>query len=88
MNHAEYKIVGETDDSIFIEDLCGKPGYETAKSVTNDAEWVIETLIHEYGMLRKKVVYQDTEGQWDELIHDGNVFLDFGTFRGNLPENL
>lgn len=83
MNHADYRIVDETDEAIFIEDL--NLGH---KSVTNDAEWVIETLIHEYGVLTKKVVYKDSEDQWDELIHDGNVFLDFGPWKGKIPELL
>ncbi len=83
MRHADFRVVEETEDTIFIEDLnLGN------LSVTNDAEWVIESLVRRYGVLNKKVVYKDTTGNWDELIHDGNVFLDFGLWKGTIPNTI
>lgn len=77
----DYEVRAITDDSIFIRDLdLG------GMSVTNAAEEVVQQLLATYG--NKKIVYQDTEGQWDELIHDGIQFTDFGPFRGQLPDGL
>jgi hypothetical protein len=80
---ANYQVKAVTDDSVFIRDMCNEMG---GMSVTNDAEQVVSQLLVAHG--NKKIIYQDTEGQWDELQHDGTQFTDFGPFRGDLPENL
>lgn len=50
-------------------------------SVTNDAERVIRHL-HEVGIVRRqhiRVLYYDSDGRLDELLHDGNgLFVGFG----------
>lgn len=78
---SDYEIKAVTEDTVFIKDLdLG------GMSVTNDAENVVAQILAEYG--NKKIIYQDTMGEWDELLHDGTQFTDFGPFRGQLPENL
>ena len=53
------------------------------KSITNDAEWVVEQVV---ASLRRRgcdkagswrIVYRDTGGRWDELVHDDGVFKAF-----------
>lgn len=44
-------------------------------SVTNDAEGVVAEL-HE-ALPGFRVVYRDTEGDWDELVHDAGVFTGY-----------
>ncbi len=44
-------------------------------SVTNDAENVCEALALKYG--NKRIMYRDTEGQWDELVHNHGIFKRF-----------
>ncbi len=78
---SDYKVVAVTEDSVFIRDL-----NLGGLSVTNDAENVVEQLLKTHGI--KDIVYQDTEGQWDMLIHDGTQFIGFGAFRGDLPDNF
>lgn len=46
-------------------------------SVTNDAEAVVEHLLAEYGPDRR-IFYRDTQGDWDELKHDGKRFRNYG----------
>lgn len=75
-NHANYQIVEVTANIIFISDLdLGN------KSITNDAEHVVDVLLQIYGP-KRKIVYRDTEGQWDELKHDGEKFIDFAPYTG------
>lgn len=54
---------------IFIEDT------NSGMSVTNDAEAVCEHLVHYYG--NKRIMYRDTDGTWDELVHNHGIFKRF-----------
>lgn len=72
---AQYRIEEQTDDKIVIRDV-GRD----CMSVTNDAEAVVRDL-QRNGMLDgRRLFYYDTDGQLDELKHDGR-----GTFRGFAP---
>jgi hypothetical protein len=44
-------------------------------SVTNDAEEVVPYLLSVYG--NHPIVYRDTSGSWDRLVHDGSKFVGF-----------
>ena len=73
---AQYRIVGHdwptnSDPVIFIEDLNGP------MSVTNDAEAVVKDLIN-LGYGDYHILYKDSMGQWDELLHNGFRFIGFG----------
>lgn len=49
-------------------------------SVTNDAEAVVLAL-HKQGLGNRKLLYYDSEGHLDELLHDGNGnFIGFGPY--------
>ncbi len=53
---------------------------DCGKSVTNDAEAVIADLATR-GLLRgRRVIYRDTTGRWDKLLHDGMRFTGFRAF--------
>jgi hypothetical protein len=78
-SHANFRVVSETDEFVFIEDLdLGNI------SVTNDAEYVVQTILSAHGN-RHRIIYKDSEGQWDELVHDGNQFVDFAPYKGPTP---
>ena len=47
------------------------------RSVTNDAENVVEYLYGVYG--NRRVFYIDSEGVLDELRHKNGVFVGFGS---------
>ena len=53
-------------------------------SVTNDAEGVV-AYYNNYLPPNTRIVYQDTMGNWDELVHDNGVFKDFAPWKGPTP---
>lgn len=55
---------------ILVEDQDGQ------KSVTNDAEAVVEQILSTYGA-SIRILYCDTMGKWDEFTHDGAKFTGF-----------
>jgi hypothetical protein len=72
---ARYIIVKEDDSFVFIEDI------GTGRSVTNDAEAVVYELFNKESIGDKRIIYKDTNGDWDELVHDGDRFVDFAPYR-------
>lgn len=68
-SRASYSTVAVDHEFVYIED-CNGP-----LSVTNDAEAVVAELLKTYP--NKRIMYQDSEGQWDELVHNGQRFTDF-----------
>jgi len=45
-------------------------------SITNDAENVVHYALAHYPH-GARILYKDTDGIWDELVHDGNDFVTF-----------
>lgn len=76
---ADYRFVEETPEIVFIEDL-----NLGGKSITNDAEAVVETLLS-YINPKLRIVYKDTCGMWNELLHDGKKFVDFAPYSEYSP---
>ena len=69
---ASYRVLEDTPGSILIQDE------GVGMSITNDAEAVIEHLIQRGLVTPSKIVlYQDTEGNVDKLLHDGQKFIGF-----------
>jgi hypothetical protein len=77
MNRSNYTVVAVSPDKVFLVD-CDWGN----KSVTNDAENVVREVFTKYG--QKKIIYCDSMGQWDELVHDRGRFIDFA--RASSPE--
>lgn len=80
MSRATYRIAHETPETIFIIDL------DQGKSITNDAENVVERVVHDHGSVR--IIYRDTMGRWDELVHDGSRFQAFAPYTGPVPQTV
>lgn len=59
--------------------------WDKFKTVTNDAENVVETLI-KAGLLTegRPLYYFDTEGQLDEILIEDKHFIGFRTLESNL----
>lgn len=72
-HRASYSVVKSTDEAVWIIDLDGD------LSVTNDAERVVEELARHYG--ERRIVYRDSNGDWDELRHRGARFLGYAPAR-------
>ena len=62
--------------------------HDLAMTITNDAEAVVNQL-KALGALRPddRLIYRDTEGQWDELVLDRALrFYDFAPLRASTLE--
>ena len=70
-----YFILENTTDIVYIKDT------GTGKSVTNTAEEVTEEVFNKYG--NKRIIYRDTDGTWDELVHRSGEFVDFKLLNKN-----
>ncbi len=68
-NHATWTILRADASAMWIEDL------DEGKSITNDAEWVVQILHAKYP--DRRIFYKDTMGNWDELVHNDGVFSGF-----------
>lgn len=83
MTRASYRIVGRDwangTKAVLIEDLNGR------LSVTNDAEAVVAELLAG-GYQDFRIIYKDSQGDWDELLHDGTQFTGFGP--GYTPQTV
>lgn len=75
---ARYDFAAETSDYVFIIDR-----NDGARSVTNDAEAVVEEMNKDFP--GKRVIYRDTDGRWDELLHCNGKFISFALYRGTIP---
>ena len=78
--HSDYEItkIDHSKKIVYLEDLnLGN------KSVTNDAENVVEEVNEHYPYYH--IYYCDSESKWAELIHDSGLFIGFG--RINISNN-
>lgn len=75
---SRFDVERVTDDTVWIID-CDDGGM----SVTNDAEAVVENLLARYG--NRRIVYRDSMGRWDILMHDGVRFTGFAPNGGPPP---
>lgn len=72
--HAEFQVLEQERGYILIRDT----GHRASRSVTNDAEYVMEQLYLNYGISDKtRIFYEDSEGRIDEMLHSGKVFRNF-----------
>ena len=72
MLQARFVIEQETDDYLYIIDT----GVEE-RSVTHDAAAVLEFLTENYGLGNRRLIYRDSTGQNDEILHENGRFKGF-----------
>lgn len=81
-------IPSETNGVVFIADAAALKiaVNRRARSVTNDAENVVRYLYDRFG--DKKIIYRDSERQWEELQHTKGEFTTFAPCPDgvNLPD--
>ena len=73
--HAQTEILKyERDNYILIRDI----GFKSGFSVTNDAEYIVKQLYLDFDITDyTRIFYKDSEGEIDELVHDGKTFTRF-----------
>jgi hypothetical protein len=69
--HAVYDVVKDTIAFIHIKDI----GHMNHKSVTTDIEYVLSELSKQFGIDHRRIFYTDSDGQIDEIIHNGKNFI-------------
>ncbi len=74
---ARYHVIKSTFEAVWIVDD------EGVLSVTNDAERVVAELFRTWGA--RRIFYRDTDGDWDELQHEGAKFTGFAPARHLAP---
>jgi hypothetical protein len=77
MNTASFTIHAVTFDKVFIIDL------DIGKSITNDAEAVVEIVNKAFP--NRRIIYKDSCGQWDELVHAKGSFVGFQHYSDEIP---
>jgi hypothetical protein len=76
-NHAAFYVVDMTDDKLFIVDL------ELGKTITNDAEAVCRQC--QKLAPGHRIIYRDTDRNWDELQHINGEFIGFAPYTEQPP---
>jgi hypothetical protein len=73
--HAKTELVKhERGKYIFVRYI----GHTSGRTVTNDPEYIVEQLYLDFGITDEtRIFYEDSEGQVDELLHNGNKFRGF-----------
>jgi len=73
--HAKTELLKhERGKYIFIRDI----GHVSGRSVTNDAEYIIDQLYLDFGITDEtRIFYEDSEGDIDEILHIGKRFRGF-----------
>lgn len=74
-------MVDKERQIVFINDVGHDKG---CPSVTNDAEAVVKSVI-ERNSPDYRIVYRDSMGRWDELMHNGKQFTAFAAFHEEHP---
>ena len=76
---ADFLVIGLHHDFVGIADA-----NQGARSVTNDAACVVAELLSSRQLLpSQRLLYQDTMGRWDELVHDLSAFTAFRHIGGD-----
>lgn len=69
--HARWEVVSIDAEVYTIRDV----GHVIGRSVTNDAEWVVEQIVPELG--GRRLFYYDSMGDLDELLVRDGRFVGF-----------
>jgi len=78
MKPVSWTLHKQTEDIIFIVD-----DDNGGMSITNAAEAVVKDAYEAYG--DRRIVYRDTMGEWDELVHDHGRFTGFDRYKAEIP---
>lgn len=76
---------GMDGDFLVIEDMYTED-FPT-QTVTNGVEYVLKSIANNYESIPNKIIYRDTEGLWDAIIHDDGQFLSFQPLRAKTLED-
>jgi hypothetical protein len=72
-----FGVGADTDTKTFLIDL------DSGVTITNDAENLCEFM--HYAHPGKRVIYRDTDGLWNELVHVDGKFSNYAPYKEELP---
>jgi hypothetical protein len=78
LKKATFSVAHVAHDRVFIID------HDIGRSVTNDAEAVVEAVLRVFPS--KRIIYRDTDGRWDELVHAKGGFVGFSPYSEYIPK--
>lgn len=82
MRHpVSWSVHALTADVVFIVD-----DDSGGMSVTNAAESVCRQCFAAFG--NRAIVYRDSMGRWDRLVHAAGRFIGFAPFAGSVPDEF
>jgi hypothetical protein len=76
-NGANFSIIADEPHRLMIRD---KGPWDQHPTITNGAEEVVQRCFLYHELKDRKLLYEDSEGELSELLHDGN-----GKFKGFAP---
>lgn len=74
---SSFSVFHVNHDKVFIVDQ------DVGMSVTNDAENVVAFVYDRHP--GRRIIYRDTNGDWDELLHQDGKFCGFKAYGEALP---
>ena len=77
---SKFFILHETSEYIYIVDTG-----VNEKSITNDAEAVVSFLAVNHHLDNRRLIYRDSSGQRDEILHENGKFLKFAPGYKGIP---
>ena len=81
---SKFNIIRSTEEYVYIID-CETDGM---KSVTNDAENVVSCLSEIYELGERRLIYRDSTGQIDEILHKNGRFSGFAAGYKGITDEL
>lgn len=82
-NHAQFHIIYNSQNRVLIEDL---GPWDQCPTITNDVDFVLGDLFRT-GRLQpwQTLLYVDSEGQTDQILHRNGKFAGFAPAPKDLP---
>ena len=72
MDKSNFVIAHETEQYLYIVDTSVH-----FDSITNTVESVLSLLYEYHNLGNRRLIYRDSDGQIDEILHINGVFIDF-----------
>ena len=80
---SKFSIARCSEEYLYIIDCGGD-----TRTVTNNAENVVELLYESYNLGNRRLIYRDSLGEIDEIIHENGQFKGFKAGYKGIAEDL
>ena len=80
---SKFSIARCTEEYLYIIDCGGD-----TRTVTNDADNIVRFLSESYNLGNRRLIYRDSLGEIDEIIHENGQFKGFSCGYKGIVEDL